>query len=296
MTRTYCCRLAGACALAASIVSARTAAAQGVQLVSWPADYVARMAHEHGHEHPAASTPSLLLARSDVTGEEVTYGNAPDGTPYRGYLAHPDNATKGAPAVVAIHEWWGLNDHIRAFAQRLAADGYTVLAVDLYGGKTTDNADSAKAIMQTVIANPDAALANLKAANGYLRGTQHARKVGTIGWCFGGGWSIRDALLDASHVDADVAFYGPPDLDRSDLMKLRAPFLGLYGTADEGVPIAQVRQFQAKLDTLGKRTTFSIYEGAKHGFANESGPNYNQAAAGDAWKRTMEFFAKYLKH
>jgi len=282
--------------VAASAAVAPAATAQSVQLVSWPADYVARMAHEHVHDYPAAFTSSSILSRADVTGEEVAYGTAPDGTPYRGYLAHPANGGRGLPAVIAIHEWWGLNDHIRDFARRLAGEGYTVLAVDLYGGKSTTVADSAKVITQTVIDHPDAAVANLKAANSYLRREQQARKVGTVGWCFGGGWSIRDALLDASHVDADVAFYGPPDLDRSDLMKLRAPFLGLYGSADEGVPIAQVRQFQAELDSLGKRSTFSIYEGAKHGFANESGPNYNPAAADDAWKRTIEFFAKYLKH
>lgn len=124
---------------------------------------------------------------------------------------------------------------------------------------------------------------------------QLAPKVGTVGWCFGGGWSIRNALFNADKIDAAVAYYGPPDLDRGHLAMLRAPFLGLYGGADQGIPLVQVNEFHSALDSLGKKSEFTIYPGAKHAFANPSGPSYDAAAADDAWGRATTFLARYLK-
>jgi carboxymethylenebutenolidase len=257
-------------------------------------DYVVRMAHVHSGETPVANA-SAIDPKVDVTGEEVTYGTL-NGTPLRGYLAYPTAAGKTRlPGVVMIHEWWGLNDNIRAAARRLAGEGYTVLAVDLYGGKSATTPDSAQQLAQSVGANPDAALANIHAANTYLRSIRHARKVATIGWCFGGTWSLRAALLDPEHVDAAVVYYGEPDLDLTHLSQLRAPLLGFYGGADQGIPVEKVRGMQDILDSLGKRVTIKIYPGAKHAFANPSGPSYEPAAANDAWQLTTEFLARNLK-
>ncbi len=282
-----------ASAIAASAASGPIAHAQ---TVTWPASYAAHMAHEHAGETPVANASSTVAPGVNVTGEDVTYGTAADGSALHGYLAHPTKPGRHPlPGVVAIHEWWGLNDNVRATARRWAGEGYSVLAVDLYGGKSATVPDSAQRLMLAVMANPDQALANLTAANAYLRGTQHAPKVGTVGWCFGGGWSIRNALFNASQIDAAVAYYGPPDLDRSHLAMLRAPFLGLYGGADQGIPVAQVTELHAVLDSLGKTSEFRIYDGAKHAFANPSGPAYNAAAADDAWGRATAFFARYLK-
>jgi len=257
-------------------------------------DYVARMAHAHAAEMPVANA-SAIQPNVDVTGEEVTYGTL-NGNPLRGYLAYPTAPSKKPlPGVVVIHEWWGLNDNIRAAARRLAGEGYTVLAVDLYGGKSATNPDSARQLMQSVAGNPEGALANVHAANTYLRSTRHARKVGTLGWCFGGGWSLRAALFDADHVDAAVVYYGEPDLDLTHLSQLRAPLLGLYGGADQGIPVDKVRGMQGILDSLGKNVTIKIYEGAKHAFANPSGPAYDPGPADDAWQLTIQFLAKNLK-
>jgi carboxymethylenebutenolidase len=280
--------------ICASLLVAATSA--HAQTVAWPSQYAASMARMHAGETPLANGSSAIAPRADVVGEDVTYGNAANGTPLRGYLAHPaEPGSHPLPGIIAIHEWWGLNDNIRAAARRLAGEGYTVLAVDLYGGNTATAADSARSLMTLVMQTPEPAAANLKAANKYLRSVRHAPRVGTVGWCFGGGWSIRDALLDAAHVDAAVAYYGPPDLDRTQLVALRAPFLGLYGGADDGISVVEVREFQAALDSLGKTATFKIYEGAKHAFANPSGPAYDAAAADDAWQRTTAFLAQYLK-
>lgn len=257
-------------------------------------DYVARMAHAHAGETPVANA-SAVQPKVNVTGEEVTYGTL-NGSPLRGYLAYPTApGKKPLPGVVAIHEFWGLNDNIRATARRLAGEGYTVLAVDLYGGKSATDPDSARQLMQAAMANPNAALANIHAANMHLRSTRHAPKVAVIGWCFGGTWSLRAALLDPDHVDAAVVYYGQPDLDLNHLSQLRAPLLGLYGSADQGIPVEKVRGMQGILDSLGKKVTIKIYDGAKHAFANPSGASYDPAAAEDAWQLTTEFLAKNLK-
>jgi carboxymethylenebutenolidase len=251
-------------------------------------DYAARMHAMHAGDRPTANA-SAIPPRVDVTTETVPYGAGATG-----YLAYPAGAAKSLPGVVMIHEWWGLNDNMRMTARRLAGEGYTVLAVDLYGGKVATTPDEAQPLVRGVMQNPPGALTNLSAAVSYLH-RRGAKKVGVIGWCFGGAWSIQTALFDADGVDADVAYYGDPELDRATLARLKAPFLGLYGSADQGIPVASVREMQAALDSLHKTVAITIYDGAQHAFANPSGPRYNKTAADDAWQRTTAFFAKYLK-
>ena len=249
-------------------------------------DYAALMYHMHHGERPT-SNASWIAPRTDVDTQSVAYSGSTTG-----YLAHP----KGSghyPAVVMIHEWWGLNDNVKMEARRLAGEGYTVLAVDLYHGKTAQTAEEARNLVIDVVHNPNDALANLDAAVSYVK-SHGAKKVGMLGWCFGGAWSIQGALSDASHLDADVAYYGTPVTDPAKLTKF-PPFLGLYGGADEGIPADSVHKMQTALESLHKPVEVKIYDGAYHAFANPSGPRYNKAAADDAWQRTTTFLAKYLK-
>ncbi len=194
-----------------------------------------------------------------------------------------------------IHEWWGLNDNIRAMAERLAAEGYLALAVDLYGGEIADEPQQARELMQRAMGNAQAAEENLRRAYEYLTREQGVERVGTIGWCFGGAWSLRAALLLPAEIDATVIYYGRLVVDRDRLATLQMPILGLFGELDGGIPVETVREFEAVLESLGKPAEIHVYPGADHAFANPSGTRYNPEAAEDAWKRTTEFLARNLE-
>jgi carboxymethylenebutenolidase len=198
------------------------------------------------------------------------------------------------PGIIVIHEWWGLNDNVKAMTRRLAGEGYQALAVDLYGGAVADTPDAAKQLMGAVMANREAAAAILRRADEFLK-QRGAPKVGVIGWCFGGGWSLATAIDLSQGIDAAVMYYGQPEKDRARLERLRAPLLGFFGAADQSIPAAAVREMEGALKQLGKQVDIRVYDGAGHAFANPSGTNYRPAAAEDAWSRTRAFFKQYLK-
>lgn len=253
-----------------------------------------RMAAEHAGDRPLASPAATTPPAQPVTGQAVAYGQA-GGKPITGFLARPKNARRPLPAIVVIHEWWGLNDNIRDMARRLAGEGYTALAVDLYGGATASTPDQAMQLMQAVGKDPAAAKANLRQAYDYLVAREHAPKVGVIGWCFGGGWSLQTALMLPDKIGATVIYYGHLTTDRAELAKLQMPILGFFGAQDQSIPVASVREFEATLKSLGKPVETHVYEGAGHAFANPSGTSYRPQAASDAWQRTVAFLAKNLK-
>ena len=254
-------------------------------------DEASRMHALHQHDAPVPSG-AVQPPRADVVSDTVAYGTV-DGKQLTGFRSRPKNAKKDAPAIVVVHEWWGLNDNIRAATEQLAGEGYVALAVDLYGGKIATTPDSATALMRAAGGNVEGNRANLAAAIDYLR-AQGAKKVGTIGWCFGGGWSLQAGLVGGSKVQAVVMYYGQPITDPVKLQALQAPLLGLFGSQDTGIPADSVKAMAAALDKLGKTETVQFFD-AGHGFANPSGKNYNATAAEAAWKRTTEFFAHYLK-
>jgi carboxymethylenebutenolidase len=252
-----------------------------------------KMAEQHKHDTPAASPAATAEPARPVDAEEVTYGEAA-GQPLRGYLAHPRGARGALPAIVVIHEWWGLNDNIRAMTRRLAGEGYLALAVDLYSGAKADNPDAAMKLMSAAMENKAPIEENLRRAVAHLK-AQGAPRIGVIGWCFGGGWSLQTALLVPDQIDAAVVYYGRPETDKEKLARLRAPLLGLFGAEDKGIPAAAVREMEATLKQLGKSVDFHYYEGAGHAFANPSGTSYRAEAAEDAWKRTTAFFKQRLQ-
>jgi carboxymethylenebutenolidase len=238
---------------------------------------------------------SAMAPAEDVVTRDVVYATV-NGDTVTGYLAEPlTQATAPLPSVVMIHEWWGLNDNIRMMARRLAGEGYRVLAVDLYGGHTAQTPAEAGTMASAVGHDPQAAEANLKQAADYLIRHEHATKVGILGWCFGGGWSLRGALAMPSEIDAAVVYYGQPITDASRLQALDAPLLGIYGGRDQGIPVDTVRAMESQLKQLGKDVTIFVYPAASHAFANPSGRSYQPEAAEDAWKRTLSFLAAQLK-
>ena len=267
---------------------------------SQSAEEAATMAPEHVGDRPVASEAATTEPATAVVGDPVIYGTgtgSADGEEITGYLARPENATGPLPGLLVIHEWWGLNDNIRAMTRRLAGEGYVALAVDLYGGQVADTPDKARELMSSV--DPDRAIENLRQARAYLAEQLKSDggpggRIGVIGWCFGGGWSLRTALAMPDGIDATVIYYGHLTTDRSELAKLDSPVLGLFGAEDGSIPPDQVHAFEEALETLGKPVEVKIYDGAGHAFANPSGERYRPEAAQDAWRRTVAFLAKNL--
>jgi carboxymethylenebutenolidase len=261
-----------------------------------PADEKAdmqRMAQEHQHDKPTPSPAAMQEPARPVTAEEVTYGEA-GGKPLHGYVARPQAAQGALPSLIVIHEWWGLNDNIRAMTRRLAGEGYQALAVDLYGGAQADTPDAAMKLMNAVMEKPAAAQDNLKLAAAWLEG-KGAKKLGVVGWCFGGGWSLGTTLLMPGKIDGTVIYYGHLETDPAKLAAIKHHVLGLFGAEDKSIPVDSVRAFESALKKQGTPVEIKIYDGAGHAFANPSGGNYRPDAAKDAWQRTTAFLARTLK-
>jgi len=236
----------------------------------------------------------LLAAGPARAGEETVTFKSGDETA-SGFLATP--AGKGPfPAVLVIHEWWGLNEWVKDQARALAREGYVALAPDFYRGKVTAIPSIAHQLMMG--APPDRILRDLKGALAYLSGRADVNKakIGSIGWCMGGRWSLALATEDVG-LAAVVAYYGAPPTDPAAIAAIKAPILGSFGGDDEGPSPDQVRAFEAALKKAGKSVDIKIYDGAPHAFANVNNPwgGYREAAAKDAWARTVAFLAKYLK-
>ena len=216
----------------------------------------------------------------------------------KGFLAMPEG--KGPfPAVVVIQEWWGLNDWIKDNAKRLAAKGYVALAPDLYRGKVTDDMKVAAQLVKGL--PPDRALRDLQSAVAYLAHMKNVRKdrIGSIGWCMGGGYSLQLALANHT-LKACVICYGRVITDQDKLKPLAARVLGIFGEEDKGIPARSVREFEKALkDGNHKVERIHIFAEAGHGFMRPTNgasknPAYRENQANQAWVEIEEFFAKTL--
>jgi carboxymethylenebutenolidase len=247
----------------------------------------------HQHDRPVASPQLEIASTNAVKGEWVNYAKIGDKT-IKGYLARSPKAN--APAVLVFHEWWGLNDNIQKMTEKLAAEGYTALAVDLYEGQVADKPEDAMTLMKQASQNQKNFNSNVEQAYDYLKTKTKAGKIGTIGWCFGGTSSLNAALLLPQKIDATVIYYGTGiESDRDKLKVLEMPILGIFGELDKSIPVAKVKQFEQTLKSLGKSVEIDIYPNADHAFANPSGTRYNATAAQDAWKKTIAFLKKNLQ-
>lgn len=235
-------------------------------------------------------TSSVFTLAAD--GKSVSYKSGDETV--SGMIYRP--AGKGPfPALIVIHEWWGLNDWVKEQASKFADEGYVALAVDLYRGKVADNPDLAHELMRGV--PEDRAMRDLKAAYDYLVAQPDVKKdrIGSIGWCMGGGYSL-DVALAEPHLAADVINYGHLATDTDQLKKIQAPILGLFGGQDRGIPPEDVKKFQQAMEKLGKKIEVKIYPDAGHAFENPNNKQgYRAAEATDAWQRTVAFLAGTLK-
>jgi carboxymethylenebutenolidase len=213
-----------------------------------------------------------------------------------GYLARPDGDGP-FPAVVVIQEWWGLVPHIKEVAERFAAAGLVALAPDLYYGQAASEPDEARKLSMAL--DRQRAVEEIAAAAAYLAGLPQVapKKVGAVGWCMGGALSLSAAAqfggAGDGAVGAAVCFYGRP-LDPADTARLAVPVLGLYASEDHGIPVDAVRAFEEELVRHQVPHEIHIYEGAHHAFFNDTRPVYDPDAAADAWRRTLDWFGRYL--
>ena len=254
-------------------------------------DYLERVAAEHSDDSPSGN---VTAAAGKVRTERRDYATI-DGERISGYLARPRSGSRPFPAVILIHEWWGLNDNIRAMARRFANAGYVALAVDLYEGEWAQDPERARELMQTAMNRESRLERNLEQAYHYLDLMPSTGRVGVVGWCFGGGWSLRTALSFPRELDASVIYYGELITEAEQLEPLQVPLLGHFGSEDEVVPPESVQAFEATLSELDKTYEIHSYEGAGHAFANPSGERYDEAAASRAWQRTLDFLARHLR-
>ena len=254
---------------------------------------VEAMAREHADDTAEPSEATEVEPGREVTAERLAYAEVDNELVY-GHFAFPADMIEPLPAVIMIHEWWGLNDNIRAMAERLAAEGYIVLAVDLFGGKAATNPEVARQLMLRAVENRDSVTSNIKQAYAFVNDTAGAPRIASLGWSFGGGWSLNTALLFPEDLDAAVIYYGQVTDDETRLSPLEAPILGLFGSEDRGIKLESVQRFEETLERLNKDYEIHIYEGAGHAFANPSGNNFNAGYAEDAWNRTLNFLRERL--
>lgn len=208
-----------------------------------------------------------------------------------GYLARPEQP---APGVVVIQEWWGLTSHIKSVAERFADAGFAAVVPDLYRGQVAAEPDEARKLAMEL--QYEQAQKDVQGAVNYLLAQPFVqpKKVGVIGFCMGGRLAGR-MTMSMNNLSATVAFYGVQALSDEDVAKISAPLLGIYGELDQGFPPDVIRENDRKLSAAGKPHELVVYPGAPHAFFNDSRPHiYQQAAAQDAWQRTLTWFRRYL--
>jgi carboxymethylenebutenolidase len=233
--------------------------------------------------------PVTLLAAGP---QKISYRTS-TGQTVHGLLYEPAGHGRH-PAIVVIHEWWGLDSWIQQQAQNLAHEGYVALAVDLYGGKVTTNPQVARQLDMGL--NPQQATANVVAAAHYLARQKNvdAGRVGAVGWCMGGGYAALLAIHDPA-LRAVAINYGELPQSRTELMKMHANVLGIFGGADPVVTPSEVASFEQTMRSLGKPIEVKTYPGAGHAFENPNNrTGYRPADAADAQARMRAFFAREL--
>lgn len=210
-----------------------------------------------------------------------------DGKTFKVYATGPKDSKK---ALLVIHEWWGLNAHIKGTADHFARLGYRTLAIDLYDGQVAKKPADARKYMGAV----DATQAKAKLSAALKALAKKGRKIGTIGWCFGGGMSLNASLAEPSLVQATVIYYGMTVNDPKLLKTLKSPVLGIFAKQDGWITPAKVKVFEDGLKKAGIRNEIKIYDAA-HAFANPSGQRFQRKSARAAWAKTLKFFEVNLK-
>ena len=218
------------------------------------------------------------------------------GQKIQGYLSEPaaGSGSGKSPAVIVIHEWWGLVQHIKNIADRYASQGYLALAPDLYRGETATTSEEAMGLATGV--SPQASASIIEDAVLYLKekGVE-GRGIGITGFCFGGTHSFN-FVCESHDVAAGAIYYATRLPSDEKLEKISVPLLLVYGDQDRNVNPQQARELEGKLKRMGKRAELLEYRGCAHAFFNDESPSYKPDAARDAWDKTLRFFGQNLAH
>ena len=281
----------------------RSAGAGGAALVAAAAGGASCSAAQEGKPQPtqtpqgdrAEATPVPQPAEK-LRGEMVEYKSGDLMIP--AYLSRPLTRRVAPGSVLVIHEVFGLNDHIKTIADRVSRAGYVALAPDFFvrapepPPKDASDMDALRKAASSI--PPEAAVKDMQAGLEHLRGVGGVEpRFAAVGFCMGGGFSYRLAASGAKDLMGGVIFYGrmPPEL----VPQISVPLLGNFGALDTGIPPEKVKEIEEALKKAGTTADFKIYEGAKHGFYNDTRPEaYHAAAAADAWQRTLDFFRQRL--
>jgi carboxymethylenebutenolidase len=231
--------------------------------------------------------PSKTHFQSSI-GEVITYKTS-DGKDASAYLLKAKKPTNNY--LLVIHEWWGLNDFVKKESEKLYNDigNVNVIALDLYDGKVATTREEAGKFMQGV--KDDRAEAIISGAIAYAGPKAH---IATLGWCFGGGWSLQSSLLAGNQAVACVMYYGMPEQDVNKLKTLHTDVLGNFANKDQWINPKVVAKFGDDMKAAGKKLYVHQYD-ADHGFANPSSPIYDSAATKEAYGYTLTFLKARLK-
>jgi carboxymethylenebutenolidase len=221
-------------------------------------------------------------------GKAITY-SCPDGKAADAYELKAKKPTNNY--LIVVHEYFGLNDYIKQESEKLYNDvgDVNVIAIDLYDGKSSEDRNEAAKLMQAV--KEDRAQAIIKGAIAYAG---PKARIATIGWCFGGGWSLQSTLLAGKHAIGCVMYYGMPEQDVEKLKTLNTDVLGIFGNQDKWINPQVVAKFAENMKKADKKLTLYQYD-ANHGFSNPSNPVYNSEATKDAYTHTIAFLKPRMK-
>jgi carboxymethylenebutenolidase len=221
-----------------------------------------------------------------LIGKMIQFGT-PDGKTASGYLVKAISGDS-KDYLLVFHEWWGLNNQIKHEADRYASDlgKVNVLAIDMYDGRVTRSPDSAQKFVQE--ADDGRIETIIKGAINYMGSDA---RYASMGWCFGGGWSLQSGIIHPAQDLGIVMYYGMPEKDIEQIKKIKAPVTGFFGTKDKYINPQVVQEFAGKMKQLNKPFEYKEYN-AVHAFANPSNPDYNKAATEDARKLTLDFLRK----
>jgi carboxymethylenebutenolidase len=204
------------------------------------------------------------------------------------YIASPTN---GGPGVLVLHAWWGLKPFFKKFCDRLAAQGFTVLAPDLFQGRIAKTIDEAKVLMEQMEhGNPELMGATVKAAKDHLASLHPGKPIAVLGFSMGTWWSMVLASKEKD-ISAAVLFYGAGGVDFNGM---KTKVLGHFAEVDEWEPLAGIQKMEADMKSAGVDVTLHFYPKAGHWFMEDDRPEYDPASAQLAWERTIEFLRKNL--
>ena len=240
------------------------------------------------------SLPDAVLGTAPPpAGKDVRYFEGDSAA--KGYLATPDGEGP-YPAVILIHEWNGLVDRVRQVADAMSDQGYVALAADLYSGRTGSSREENMALVREVRDKPDYVIANLDAAQRWLRDRDDvAGGVATMGWCFGGGVALSYALGGAEH-EGTAIFYGSLVTDPDSLAAIDHPIYGTFAENDQGIPPERVEQFVDALREAGVENDVHVYDAVGHGFWLwvDEDPEARREPASDAWRRLKAYLERTI--